>query len=540
MKKRCLVFWSVIMTMSVLAGCGQKPADNPGEEKTQESTVQESTTQESTTQESPQEAEATGITFPLEETLSFTGCAITDKGYKLSESKGWQISLDRANIKVELTEFDNAEIKEKTNLLMAGDSYPDFFFKNSTGADSKYGVEDGILIPLEDLIREYAPNLTALLDERDGWKYITANDGHIYALPCIQDPHPYPINAPLWINQRWLDNLGLQEPANMEELDKVLRAFKEQDANGNGDPNDEVPYTFAVNQFPPYLFLQYMQDGLHLSNLYLAVIDGELVYYPLTDGFKDNYLSVLTNWYKDGIIDENAFTQKYDEMTVNGKAADIHGMFFRSSPSGQVGEEHGKDYVLVKVASEYGLPMTQSVLINGMAITDKCENPEVLIAWVDYFYTEEGSMLAEFGVEGESYELYEDGTYSWLAPEGTSVDEFAAKYRIYGSANTPMLRPSLSVSPEQDPEGANLAKMKKSLYQEGTTVPYFVYTEEESTRKADLTTQINDYITIYTAKVVTGELDLDSSYDDFQKTLKEMGADELFEIYKSAYERGGN
>lgn len=486
-------------------------------------------------------SQAAGITFPLAETLHFTGSAVTDNGYKLSESKGWQLSLDRANIEVELIEFDKSELEEKTNLLLAGGDYPDFFFKNTAGAEDSLGVEDGILIPLEDLIREYAPNMTALLDELDGWKYITASDGHIYSLPCIQErANHYPINAPMWINKRWLDNLGLAEPANMEELDTVLRAFKEQDANGNGDPDDEVPFTFAVNQFPPYLFLQYMEDGLHMSKFYLAVIDDELVYYPLTDGFKDNYLSVLTSWYQDGIIDQNAFTQKYEEMTVNGKAADIHGMFFRSTPSGQVGTERQGDYTMVAITSEYGMPTTSKILTKAMSITDKCKNPEVLIAWADWFYTEEGRMVAEFGIEGESYELYEDGTYSLLTPEGANEYEFITGYHIYGNANTPMYRPCLSINPEVDPILYKFDQMKTRFYSEGTTVPYLLYTEEESKRMADLQTQIHDYITVYTASVVTGKEDLESTYADFQATLREMGAEELFGIYKAAYERGGN
>ena len=535
-KKVVALLLTAVMTASVLSGCGQEQAPSSSEvQPTNEAS--ESTTQEA----SSEEAEETGITFPLAETLSFTGSAITDKGYKLSESKGWQMSLDRANIEVELLEFDNAELSEKTNLLLAGGDYPDFFFKNGIPNVQKHGVEEGILIPLEDLIREYAPNLTALLDELDGWKYITATDGHVYMLPCIQEQASvYPINAPMWINKKWMDNLGLSEPTTMEELDKVLRAFKEQDANGNGDPNDEVPFTFATNQFMAKHFLQYLEDGLHLSDDYLAVIDGELVYYPLTDGFKDNFLSRLASWYKDGIIDQNAFTQKYDEMTVNAKAADIHGMFWRSDASGQVGKERADDYVLLKVTSEYGLAMTANVLTNAMTITDKCEHPEVLVAWADYFYTEEGSMLAEYGVEGESYKLYEDGSYSWLTPEGVNADEFKASYRIYGSGNAPMLRPSLSVSAENDPSGAKFFEMQKDLYSEGTTIPYLLYNDEETTRKADLSSQINDYITVYTAEVVTGKVDLESSFADFQETLKQMGAEELFEIHKSAYERGGN
>ena len=534
MKRKVLSLLLATAMVFGVAACGS----NETPAVSTESTSTESTANISTETAAP---EAEGITFPLADTLSFTGCTITDKGYKLSESKGWQMSLDRANIEMDLMELDKSGSTEKVNLLLAGGDYPDFIFKMSGIDTEQYGVKDGILIPLEDLIREHAPNLTALLDELDGWKYITSTDGHVYQLPCIQEiSNPHPGNAPMWINKRWLDNLGLPEPTNMEELDTVLRAFKEQDANGNGDPNDEVPFTFAVNQFPAYRFLSYMEDGLHMSSNYVAVIDDELVYYPLTDGFKDNYLSVLASWYQDGIVDQNAFTQKYDEMTVNGKAADIHGMFFRSTPSGQVGEERAGDYVLVDITSEYGLAMTSKVLTKAMMITDKCENPEVLIAWADWFYTEEGSMVAEYGIEGESYEIHEDGSYSLLTPEGANGDEFIAGYRIYGSDNTPMLRPNLTISPEDDPVGANIAKMKAELYSKGTVIPYLAYDSAETTRKADLEAQIKDYITVYTAQVVTGERDLESSYADFQKTLKEMGAEELFEIHKSAYERGGN
>ena len=57
-----------------------------------------------------------------------------------------------------------------------------------------------------------------------------------------------------WINKRWMDNLGLQEPKSLDELYEVLKAFKEEDANGNGDPNDEIPLT-ATDVVKPDLLL---------------------------------------------------------------------------------------------------------------------------------------------------------------------------------------------------------------------------------------------------------------------------------------------
>ena len=194
----------------------------------------------------------------------------------------------------------------------------------------------------------------------------------------------------------------------------------------------------------------------------------------------------------------------------------------------------------MKVFGDNGLTLGSNVLSHAMSITDKCENPEVLVAWADWFYTEEGSMVAEYGIKGESYELNEDGTYYLLTPEGVAAEDFLAGYRIYGSASAPMLRPSLKIDPNVDALNAYLYDVKTSVYKDGTVVPYFLYTEEETTRKADLETQIKDYITVYTAQVATGDLDLESSYADFQKNLIKMGAEELQEIYRNAYERGGN
>ncbi len=88
---------------------------------------------------------------------------------------------------------------------------------------ASYG-EQGILIPLENLISEYAPNLSKILKERPEIKTaITANDGHIYSLPVISQNMSIVQNC---INKSWLDKLGLAEPETADELYTVLKAFR--------------------------------------------------------------------------------------------------------------------------------------------------------------------------------------------------------------------------------------------------------------------------------------------------------------------------
>ena len=103
------------------------------------------------------------VVFPLNEKMSFTGFSVMTGQYSLEDNLAWQKSLERANIEIALTSVLTSELKEKRNLLLTGGQYPEVFIKSGISAD-EYGMS-GILLPLEDLIREYAPNLTKLLDE---------------------------------------------------------------------------------------------------------------------------------------------------------------------------------------------------------------------------------------------------------------------------------------------------------------------------------------------------------------------------------------
>ena len=85
-------------------------------------------------------------------------------------------------------------------------------------------------------------------EEIDGLKeYITTPDGNIYSLPNIDGSLHVQYNMKLWINTQWLDNLGLDMPTTTEEFYEVMKAFKEKDANGNGDPNDEIPLSTVTS-----------------------------------------------------------------------------------------------------------------------------------------------------------------------------------------------------------------------------------------------------------------------------------------------------
>ena len=534
LKKWMSVILAATMILSLAACSGSKAQEEAPAAETKAAETKAAETRAAETKAAETEAAASeGISFPLAESMNFSCLTIMPNTVSINDNVAWKYLLEQANLTMDVTELSVDEYVEKANLLMNSGDYPEFLFKASKLDLNKYGME-GLLIPLEDLIREYAPNLTALLDERNGWNVITAADGHVYALPCIVPSRIFADgNFVWWINKRWLDNLGLEEPTNADELYEVLKAFKEQDANGNGDPNDEVPMTFD-GDWGLVRYQSYLGDGSHYQD-YFYIKDGELDFYPMTEGFKNDYLGFFKKLADEGILKASDFSQTADQVKALGMSGDILGMFQNSSASGYV--ENYNDYVPMKAYAPDLFPLNTGVTPGAMSITDKCENPEVLIAWADQLFTEEGGCIPRMGVEGDTYTVNADGT--WLA-NNEKYDNYTYQCTLMGAAAVPFLQPELYLNAaDQDTRDLNkwLYDPEVGIFGKGTIVPTLTFTEEENEIVSTLKTSINDYIKVYTAKVVSGEADLEGSWDEFQNTLKNMGAEDLVKVYKDAYAR---
>jgi putative aldouronate transport system substrate-binding protein len=455
--------------------------------------------------------------------------------YQLKDNLVLQTSLENTNITFEYLDVLSSDIDEKRNLILASGEYPDLFLTSGLEVSelNKYGSQ-GVFIPLEDLIREYAPNLTAALDERDAWQYITSPDGHVYSLPEISVTTG--AMSSYWINKTWMENLGLKEPTSYDELYQVLKAFKEQDANGNGDPTDEIPFTANVT-LTPELLLAYA-DFCYDEPTKTAVIGGELEYIPTTDSFKE-YVAFLTKLYQEGIMDKNSFTQTLSQQRSLGQTADIYGSFFDPGAFLTVGRDNDDNYIILTPFQDGTYPNGTGIVQGTLAITDACEVPEVLVAWADQLYSEEGGILAWMGVEGKTYKVNDDGTWEWIVGTeyGEDISKVRAAHTFYGV--TPALQPDYwytGMSANGDPDEVYLNGERQKVAQKGAIpLPMMNYSESVNKEIATLKTTIDDYIDQYTAQVVTGELDLDSSWDTYLSTMNAMGAERLEELYKEVY-----
>lgn len=540
-KKVTAFFLAAAMAMSVMTGCGSnggsasendskssesKPAEESKEEKEESDAGAESAGGE--------EASGGSITFPLAETMEFTSFSGMNQSYTLPDTLAMQEAMSRANINITFDSVLSADLTEKRNLMLASGEYPDMLFKSGIGMGdlTKYGGQ-GILIPLEDLVHEYMPNLTAKLDEIDGWQYLTSPDGHIYSIPEISARGE--INL-FWLNKKWLDNLSLEEPKSMDDLYEVLKAFKEQDANGNGDPEDEIPFSLTQGD---YLGLLKYSGFSYDEGSMCAVIDGKLTYVPTTDYFRE-YVSYLAKLYQEGLLEQTSFTQGGEQQQATGQSGDVYGSFWTMGAFLTVGRDNDDDYVVMTPFHEDTYPIITGIKVGTMAITDACEHPEVLMAWADYLYSEEGGILAWMGVEGKTYQVADNGKWEWMlgGEYGDDIATVRSSATIQGAQNHPSIQPDFwfEMSPEVDADEVYLNNERQRIAGLGKVpLPMMAYTEEDNAQIATFRADIDGYINQFIAQVCTGEVDLESGWDTYLETMEAMGASTLAELHEKTY-----
>lgn len=187
---------------------------------------------------------------------------------------------------------------QRLRLNIASGELPDMF-QPMQGLELEL-AKQGALMPLDDLLPEYAPILWNRIPQ-SVWDIVRANspDGQIYYIPRIWED----FSLTGFIRTDWLDRVDEEIPTTIEEYEKVLTAFKNMDANGNGDPNDELPTTgrqdatWMDHHFAPFGVA--IDSGRPQWDIY----NGELTYSAVTENMKAALLW-QADLFKKGLIDQ--------------------------------------------------------------------------------------------------------------------------------------------------------------------------------------------------------------------------------------------
>lgn len=465
----------------------------------------------------------------------------------------WNEYEKMTNIDIKWEQIPNEGLEEKRNLVLASGNLPDAFYSSTmpTLDLMKYG-EQGVFIALNDLIDKHAPNLKKIFEQYpEVEKGLTFPDGNIYSFPTIYSPDftSFLIGARPWINQKWLDQLGMDMPETTDEFYNYLKAVKETDLNGNGKA-DEIPYGgTSIDGLIDWLKGSYGlgNRGNRHSYIDMDPKGEQLRFIPISDEYKE-MLQFVNKLYSEGLIEKNIYTIEHNQYLANG-AEGIYGSTNYYSPDILFGEK-GKDLVgAMPLAGPYGDQMYTGVYstlgrIDGFIITSANEHPEATVRWMDYFYSDEGAKLFFMGIEGETYEETPDGELKFLekitnSSDGLTFEQELSKYLTYPNGAYPgIVKEEYFEGSESAPSSLEAAeKLKPYIVEERW--PSFTYTVEENNKMASLSYDIETYVKEMRDRFITGDISF-SEWDGYVNTINNMGLEDYMDIQNAAYERYKN
>lgn len=469
----------------------------------------------------------------------------------------------------EWTTVPDQSSTERVQMMLATNDLPDVFWNGVGKEQVLQYIDSGMFMPVEELVEKYMPNLKKIFDERPEYKALCfAPDGHMYGFPRVEEMNGLTSTpGSVYVNEKWLQQLGLSTPSTLEEWINMLYKMKEAgDLNGNGTA-DEYPISWDYSEGWDNLFAWVsgsygtpdVTNGKDSLTNHLYIKDGKIGYVPTLASYQKT-AELFHQFYKDGILNPDSFApvstgtslhkQKLQQelpmigtfmawgLDGNITNADVKAMYV---PQPRIQGSDGKSGY-IRNTSEL------STTTLGV-ITSNCKNPELVARFIDYCYEPKNSITLNWGAEGFVYKEDEKGVLRWDVDENgnmifkNDLTEFwqMRSFSTIGGPNI-VLNDYYDVDVEYPRDAQRVydeqvAGGKKELLEEYEAVsPAVWFLPEEQSQLDQLLPQINNVVdaTIQTWIIDGGA---DTGFEQFKKDLDSAGLQTFLEVYQKAYDR---
>ena len=516
-------------SLAVLAGCGSKnEASSP-------------------------DYELKNVKFPLKDTKTLK--FMTSSSTLAPKDPNEKLILKRlekeTGVHIDWTNYQS-DFAEKRNLDISSGDLPDAIHNdNASDVDLMNWAKKGVIVPVEDLIDKYMPNLKKVLDEKPEYKaMMTAPDGHIYSFPWIEElgqgkESIHSVNDMAWINKEWLDKLGLKMPQTTDELVDVLEAFKTKDPNGNGKA-DEIPISFVNGAGNEDFKLLFGAFGAGDNDDHLVVgNDGKVDFTADNDDYKEA-IKFMRKLQEKGLIDKEAFEQDWNTYLAKG-SENKYGVYFTWDKANVTGANDKCDVLPVlagpsgkkHVARTNGMGFSR----DRMVITSANKNLELTAKWIDAQYAPLQSVQNNWGTYGDKKQqnIFEfdkaSNSLKHLPLNGTSPAELRQKTEVGGPlAILDTYYGKVTTMPDDAKWRLDLLKETYVPYMDNDNIYPRVFMKEEDLDKiAQVEADMNDYIYRKRAEwIVNGKID--QEWDSYKKELEKYGLSDWLAIKQKYYD----
>jgi len=432
------------------------------------------------------------------------------------------------------------------NLMVASGDYPDLIFNPSsyyTGGMDK-AVADDVFLDLTDMVPDLAPNYYHLInqDETTLAECKTA-EGRFVEIMRLEADYIKPSTG-LVIRQDWLDDLGLKTPVTLDDMHDVLTAFK--DEKGAVEPLGMTYTGILDGDEVASAFDAYGTYSAFMGAYPICVRDGKVAFGWKEDEMKE-YLELISEWYAEGLLGKDFYIENTGHgIDYSKTTTDMVGVFLNDYFQLDLLEEFMQDPNAKLVAipapvKEEGQTLhfgsAQSLTSSfSWAITTDCSDPGLALQYADFYFTEEGSRMCNYGIEGEGMEFDTDGNpcYTELVynnPEH-SMRETQVMYTL-------TVGPFVEVETRGDISYSENAIASRDIWGENCddlyTMPGVSLTAEQSSEVANIMGDLMTYASGKITEFIIGSDSLDN-WDAYIEQLEGLQVDRVTEIYQEAYD----
>lgn len=563
MKKRKLLalLLSLVLVFGLIAGCGAQeapaesasaPVESASAPAEEELFVPEIPVVDSTVEE-PEEI-VPSYTIPIsEEPLNYsiwmTYAPFAADLVNVETMEGMLV-LDTlqevTNIHFDVTAANGAAEQDNFNLMIAAGDYTDIISSMNFYATGLEGaVEEGIIQDLAEILPEKCPIYWSKLSSNTNTLMRAYTDSGYMPTICILYPEVgQEVIGPV-LRGDWLDAWGMEMPKSYDDL----YAYLEKANTEKGAIFDVVSTDGMVGDLA-------LGDNIVLGGF--SVIDGQVQYGSVQPAFKD-YLKFMNKLYTNKIISQDFFADTASDLSM--AARQNFGLGTNSLLS--VGANNTSDVMMNVTDEAFEMRVMPYVSASGTvenhlgpdtltdtmkdddpwAFSTECEDIEPLLQMVEFMFSDEGYLLTNYGVEGETYTMVDgEPQYTDLIianPDG--LPYFFASYVYATNAATgffPYVNDMSKTFYEFNDNQWQVFEDLKQLSDCAYNYPSFAgMSTEESSEYSSIESDMATYMDSKVLEFIVGSADIDAEFDAFVDTLYEMGLQDLIDIKQAAYDR---
>lgn len=565
MKRSISLLLVFSMMLCLCAACGSKTENSaptstePKETANVESASAEVTpsvggAQQGTSAVDSAETEIAPISFPLFEepvTLTYMG---EGSPWNMSGDVVWSQALqtidEMANVQWKQTWLTMFTGTDTFNLVIASGDYPDVisnFYKYYTNGIQD-GIEQEIIIDMDEPIREYMPNYMNIVNsDPEITRQASTDDGKIWGVQLISNPVQDSFNGPI-ARADLMEKYGVDKLTTLDDWENYLTQCVQNEAECARGALLLMNTGFMSNYTTPSFTIPSAFDSGTVDTPWI-VIDGQVIYSPVTDGYKD-YLKRMNDWYEKGLVyrDFASYQQTFGQasMMSTGEVtladgfynsiddtesdATVEGLRVKAVPYPVQKEGdtiHLRNYTY-QVRPEY-----------AMVISTACQYVEEVCKYFDYMWTEEGIRLVNYGPEGVTWNWGPDGKIEFTDvitndPDGNSVKSM---FTYYGTFNfctyNDWTREAITLSDDC----MSCLDLWASCGDKDYVMPNVTLNTEESETYGAIFSNVNTHVSEMTLRFINGTDDIDAGWDEYVAQVEGMGIQKVIDCYQAAYER---